>query len=72
LGDATLRGVEALGNKVSAEQLREYLGREFGMQVRANHLGMALHRHRRGGRLREDNGGWSTAQGSDEVQPSAK
>ena len=42
LGDATLRTIETLGNEASAEQIREHLGREFGMQVRANHLGMAL------------------------------
>src|SRR3954447_7501720 len=41
LADATLRAVEALGGAVSAEQIREYLGREFAMQVRPNHLGMA-------------------------------
>src|SRR4051812_34929978 len=35
LADPTLRAVEALGNEVSAEQIREYLGRELGMQVRA-------------------------------------
>ena|SRR5204863_4524343 len=62
LADATLRAVETLGNEVSAEQIREYLGREFGMQVRPNHLGMALQRHRRAGRLREDDGRWSVAQ----------
>jgi hypothetical protein len=42
LGDATLRSIDALGNDVSAEQIREHLAREFGMQVRPNHLGMAL------------------------------
>src|SRR5215218_6820033 len=56
LGDAILRAVETLGNEVSAEQIREYLGREFGMQVRPNHLGMTLQRHRRAGRLRADDG----------------
>jgi hypothetical protein len=59
LGEATLRAVEALGNDASAEQIREYLAREFGMQVRPNHLGMALQRHRRAGRLQEDDGRWS-------------
>ena len=59
LGDATLRAIEALGNEISAEQVREYLGREFGMQVRPNHLGMALQRHRRAGRLQQHDGRWS-------------
>ena len=68
LGEATLRAVEALGNAVSAEQVQEYLGREFGMQVRANHLVMALQRHRRAGRLHQDDGRWTTpARGSAEI-----
>src|SRR5437763_492772 len=62
LADATLRAVQALGNEVSAEQIREYLDREFAMQVRPNHLGRALQRHRRGGRLQEEGGRWSMAQ----------
>lgn len=62
MGDAALRAVEALGGAVSADQIREYLGREFAMQVRPNHLGMALARHRRAGRLREDDGQWSIMQ----------
>jgi hypothetical protein len=61
MADATVRAVEALGGAISAERIREYLGREFGMQVRPNHLGMALARHRRAGRLQEENGRWSTA-----------
>src|SRR5262249_29252304 len=62
LGDATLRAVEALGNGVSTDQVREYLGRELGMQVRANHLGRALQRHRTAGRLREEDGRWLVVQ----------
>jgi hypothetical protein len=60
LGDAAVRAIEALGNEVSAQQIREYLGRELGMQVRPNHLGMALQRHRRADRLSEHDGRWST------------
>ena len=59
LGDAALRAIEALGNDISAQQIREYLGRELGMQVRPNHLGMALQRHRRAERLSEHDGRWS-------------
>jgi hypothetical protein len=66
MGDAAMRAVEALGGAVSAEQIREYLGRELGMQVRPNHLGMALARHRRADRLQEDDGRWSM------VQPTGK
>ena len=51
LGDAALRVVAAHNHGLSAEDVRKYLASEFGMQVRANHLGMALQRHRRGGRL---------------------
>ena len=61
LGEATLRAIGALGDLVSAEQVREYLGKQFGMQVRPNHLGMALSRHRRAGRLTESDGRWSMA-----------
>src|ERR1051325_5453494 len=66
MGDAALRAVEALGGAVSAEQIREYLGREFAMQVRPNHLGMALARHRRAGRLQEYEGRWSMVQPASE------
>jgi hypothetical protein len=62
LGDATLRAVEVMGNGISAEQIREYLGQNFGMRVRPNHLGMALQRHRRAGRLQEEDGRWAMAQ----------
>lgn len=58
LGDATLRAVEALGNDVSAERVRTYLAEELGMQVRPNHLGMALQRHRRSGRLEQHGENW--------------
>jgi hypothetical protein len=59
LGEATLRAIDALGNKVSAEQIRAYLGKKFSMQVRPNHLGRALQRHLVGGRLNQDNARWS-------------
>jgi hypothetical protein len=59
LGDATLRAVEALGAGTSAEDIRNYLAQEFGMQVRPNHLGMALQRHRRAGRLEQNDSRWS-------------
>lgn len=68
LGDATLQAMAALGNNVSAEQVLEYLGRELSMQVRPNHLGMALARHRRAGRLQEDDGKWSVPQAQAEAQ----
>jgi hypothetical protein len=53
LGDATLRAVAAHGHGVSAEEVRKYIANQLGMQVRPNHLGMALQRHRRAGRLEQ-------------------
>jgi predicted metal-dependent phosphoesterase TrpH len=70
LGEATLRAVKALGNDVSAEQIRDYLGKQFGMQVRPNHLGMALQRHRRAGRLSQHDRRWSMAQAPGEAPTS--
>jgi hypothetical protein len=58
LGDATLRAVSALGNGASAEDVRTYLGQQWGMNVRPNHLGMALQRHRRAGRLEQRDSRW--------------
>jgi hypothetical protein len=62
LGDAALRAVKALGNKASAEQIRGYLGKKFGMQVQPHHLGRALQRHRVGGRLTERDQHWSVSE----------
>jgi hypothetical protein len=59
LGDATLRAIEALGSNVSPGAVRAYLESEYGMRVRPNHLGMALQRHRRAGRLEQRNTHWS-------------
>ena len=67
LGDATLQAIEALGNEVSAEQVREYLSKQLGMQVRANNLGRALQSHRRAGRLSERDARWSMAQAAGEA-----
>ena len=61
LGEASLRALEALGNEAIAEQIREHLSSQFGMQVRPNHLGMALQRHRRAGRLEQRDRRWSIA-----------
>jgi hypothetical protein len=53
LGDATLRAVTAHGNGISAEEVRKFISDQLGMQVRPNHLGMALQRHLRAGRLEQ-------------------
>jgi len=62
LGDAALRAVETLGNGVSAEDVRGYLAKELSMTVRPNHLGMALQRHLRAGRLEQRDSRWWTSQ----------
>jgi hypothetical protein len=64
LGDATLRAVAASGGGISADQIRNFLANEFGMQVRPNHLGMALQRHRRAGRLDQRDALWYPHQGT--------
>ena len=51
LSDATLKAVQAQHEGATASEVLNYLSREFGMAVRPNHLGMALQRHRRAGKL---------------------
>ena len=51
LGDATLNAVRAHAKGASADELLNYLSRKFGLTARPNHLGSALQRHRRAGRL---------------------
>jgi hypothetical protein len=53
LGDATLRAVTEHGQGISAEDVRKYIADQLGIQVRPNHLGMALQRHLRAGRLEQ-------------------
>jgi hypothetical protein len=58
LSDATLRAVQAYGEGATASEVLSYLSREFGMTVRPNHLGIALQRHRRAGRLENRDQRW--------------
>jgi hypothetical protein len=58
LSDATLRAVQAHGDGATASDVMNYLSREFGMTVRPNHLGIALQRHRRAGRLENRDEKW--------------
>ena len=53
LGEATLQAVAAHDGGASAAELRTFLAEQLAMAVRANHLGMALQRHRRAGRLEQ-------------------
>jgi hypothetical protein len=58
LSDATLKAVQAHNEGATASEVLNYLSREFGMTIRPNHLGMALQRHRRAGRLDNRNQRW--------------
>jgi hypothetical protein len=58
LGDAALKAVKAHAKGASADEVRKYLSRKFGLTVRPNHLGSALQRHRRAGRLENRDQRW--------------
>ncbi|HXC88600.1 MAG TPA: hypothetical protein VNV18_00415 [Stellaceae bacterium] len=58
LSDATLQAVGAHGEGATAAEVMTYLSRELGMSVRPNHLGIALQRHRRAGRLENRDSRW--------------
>jgi hypothetical protein len=58
LGEATLKAVKAHTKGVSADDVRKNLSRKFGLTVRPNHLGSALQRHRRAGRLENRDQRW--------------
>jgi hypothetical protein len=51
LSDASLKAVRAHRKGASANDVLDYVIDKLRMTVRPNHLGMALHRHRRAGRL---------------------
>jgi len=58
MSDAILKAVQTHGEGASASEVLDYLSREFGMTVRPNHLGIALQRHRRAGRLENRDQRW--------------
>jgi hypothetical protein len=58
LSDATLQAVKAHPQGATANEILGHLSREFGMAVRPNHLGIALQRHRRAGRLENRDQRW--------------
>jgi hypothetical protein len=58
LGDATLKAVKAHAKGASADEVRKYLSRKFGLTTRPNHLGSALQAHRRAGRLENRDQRW--------------
>ena len=58
LSDATLQAVKAHPDGATANDILNHLSREYGMTVRPNHLGIALQRHRRAGRLENRDQRW--------------
>jgi hypothetical protein len=62
LSDATLKAVQQHPEGVTAGDVLAFLSRELGMSVRPNHLGIALQRHRRAGRLDIRDQRWFTPQ----------
>ena len=70
LSDAALKAVGAHGDGATAAEVMTYLSRELGMAVRPNHLGIALQRHRRAGRLENRDQRWFLPQSSRESTPS--
>lgn len=68
LSDATLQAVQAHGEGATANDVMNYLSREFGMSVRPNHLGIALQRHRRAGRLENRDQRWYAPQSGERGQ----
>jgi len=46
------------GQGAAANEVLSYLAREFWITVRPNHLGIALQRHRRAGRLENRDQRW--------------
>ena len=58
MSDGILQAVQAHGDGATANVVLDYLSREFGMTVRPNHLGIALQRHRRAGRLENRDQRW--------------
>ena len=58
MSDAALKAVQAHAEGATAVDVLGYLSRELGMAVRPNHLGIALQRHRRAGRLEQRDQRW--------------
>jgi hypothetical protein len=65
LSEAALRAVRAHTGGISASAVLAYLQREFGLSVRPNHLGIALQRHRRAGRLEQHDTLWYAPSGQE-------
>jgi hypothetical protein len=68
LSDATLQAVRGHPEGATANEILNHLSREFGMSVRPNHLGIALQRHRRAGRLENRDQRWYLPQSAQREQ----
>jgi hypothetical protein len=71
LSDATLQALRAHPEGATANEILSHLSREFGMTVRPNHLGIALQRHRRAGRLENRDQRWFLSGSREESRESA-
>jgi hypothetical protein len=69
LSDAALHAVQQHPEGVSASDVLVFLTRELGMSVRPNHLGIALQRHRRAGRLDNRDQRWFPPQPPKDTTP---
>jgi hypothetical protein len=58
LSDAALQAVQRHPDGITAGDALRFLSRELGMAVRPNHLAIALHRHRRAGRVDQRDQRW--------------
>jgi hypothetical protein len=56
--DAVMKAVLAREDGATASDVVGYLSREYRMTVRPNHVGIALQRHRRAGRLENRDERW--------------
>ncbi len=69
MSEATLKAVEAHSEGATAAEILNHLSREFGLSVRPNHLGIALQRHRRAGRLENRDQRWFLPQSARSEPP---
>jgi hypothetical protein len=69
LHEAVLQAVRAHPEGASFNQVRDYLDTEFGMATRLNHIGIALARQQRAGRIEHQDGRWLVTADDDRLAP---
>ena len=62
VSDAILKAVGTHPEGVTPGEVLKQLSRDYGLSVRPNHLGIALQRHRRAGRLEQRDQRWYSPQ----------